>query len=172
MNIWALSKVRWQSLAARERRALAWAALVLVCALVWAILLAPALRTLRQSEASASQLRSVLDHMQQMQLRARALQTHAAEPAAAVLSQIRASFGVFGATAVLQVQGDRVTVQLRQASADRLAVWLADSASHPVQAVEVHLKAEASGGGPLWSGSLVFRLPQQAPQVQQSPKAP
>ena len=157
------AQARWQALAPRERSALGWAAAVVGAAALWAVLLAPALRTVRQSSASATQLRLELDRMQRLQRRAQALQAQASVPAAALLAQLKASLKPFGASAVLQVQADLVSVQLQQADAADLANWLAANGSQHGRPLEVHLRRDGTAQPPRWSGSLVFRLPQTAP---------
>ena len=60
-------QARWQALAPRERRLVALAAACVGLALLWAVALAPAVRTWRQSEATRAALDRQLQQMQQLQ---------------------------------------------------------------------------------------------------------
>lgn len=169
---------RWQTLATRERQALALAALVLVLALFWWVGLAPALRTLRSTEARQHGLDAQWQQMQSLQSQARELQQQTRlsrqEALQALESSVRQRLGASGQ---LTVQGERATLVLKAVPATALAQWLSQArANARVLPVEVRLsRSNAAPGGnpnnpgaprpapsvaePAWDGSLVLALP-------------
>ena len=158
------AQTRWATLARRERRALMLALLLVGGATLWWVLLAPALRTLREAPQARLQLDAAWDQMQQMQARARALQGQSAVPADAVLTQLRDVTKALGAGATLQIQADQVTLTLRQVNAARLAEWLGGDIAQRVRPVEVHITRDVTASAPVWFGRLLFRLPGALPQ--------
>lgn len=161
---------RWQALSARERYLSSLAASAVGLLLVWAIALAPALRTL----AGAETRRNTLDAQQQrllvLQAEARRLQ---AEPRANpddALRALQASVAQLGAGAQLSASGDRAILTLRGTPPDRLAAWLAQArANARVLPVEARLtrspprtaaSAGATGGAAVAAGGVAgARLP-------------
>ena len=124
MNFSSLLLARWQALARRERQWLLGAALLVLAALVWWLAISPALLTLRSAASQRLLLDAQLQQMHSLQAQAKALQ---AQPRIAVDEARRlldASVKSFGATAQLQIAGDRATVTFKGASADALAQWL------------------------------------------------
>ena len=67
-------QVRWQALGQREQTLIRSAALLLGLALLWWVLLAPPLRTLRQVEAQQRSLDAQWQKMQGLRAQAQALQ--------------------------------------------------------------------------------------------------
>jgi general secretion pathway protein M len=152
-------KARWAALGAREQRGLALAAVVLCAALLWSVALAPALRTLKSAEAQSAQLGATAERMQALQARAKLLQ---AQPVAApqeTLRTLQSATTVLGKSASLQVVGEQATLTVKQVSAASLAPWLAPAAGSSPSPAEAHLQRDAGSAEPLWSGTLVFRLP-------------
>ena len=155
MTLTRTLRARWNSLAAREQRGLLLAAVVLGGALVWAVLLAPALRTLGQAQAQRAALGQDLAGMRVLQAQAQALQQQSALSPQEATAALQSATTALGAGATLAVAGDMATVTLKQVPADALASWLAQGRAG--QAVEAHLLRDAGTGS--WSGTLVFRLP-------------
>lgn len=123
----ATLQTRWQSLAARERRMLALAAATIVCALLWWLALAPALQTLRQYPAASAQLDAQLQRMQALRQQAQTLQQAqdvAITAAAATRSLQTHTPQLLGASAQLNITGDRATVRFANVPAADLAQWL------------------------------------------------
>lgn len=177
---------RWQTLAPRERQALTWAALVLALALFWWVGLAPALRTLRSTEARQHGLDAQWQQMQSLQSQARELQQQTRvsrkEALQALESSVRQRLGTAGQ---LTVQGERATLVLKAVPATALAQWLSQArANARVLPAEVRLSRSSAvapgntsntgntnnNGGPAskpapavaepaWDGSLVLALP-------------
>lgn len=155
----ATLKTRWAALGLREQRGLTLAAMVLAAALLWSVALAPALRTLKAADAQAAQLGATVERMQALQERAKQLQSQPVAAAAEVLSALQSATSALGKTASLQVAGDVATISLKHASAASLAAWLTPAAGTAPSPAEAHLQRDAGGSEPLWSGTLVYRLP-------------
>lgn len=156
MNFSSLLLARWQALARRERQWLLGAALLVLVALVWWLAISPALLTLRSAASQRLLLDAQLQQMHSLQAQAKALQ---AQPRIAVDEARRlldASVKSFGATAQLQIAGDRATVTFKGASADALAQWLLQVRLN-VRAVpgEARLLRGASGN---WDGTVTLNL--------------
>lgn len=152
-------KARWAALAPREQRSLTLAAAVLGLALVWSVLLAPALRTLKSADAQNALLGKELERMQALQTRAKTLQAKPALAAKETLQTLQTAATALGKNAVLQVVGEQATLTLKQVSAPGLAQWLTPQAGTGLSPLEAHLQRAGSNTEPLWSGTLVFRLP-------------
>lgn len=148
-------RARWNTLAAREQRGLLLAALVVGMALLWAVLLAPALRTLGKAGAQRVDLDKDLAGMHALQAQAKALQQQSALSPQEAISALQSATTALGTGATLAVVGDLATVTVKQVSAETLAPWLAQGRAG--QAVEAHLLRDAGTGA--WSGTLVLRLP-------------
>lgn len=155
----------WAGLAARERRMVLLALLVVGLGLLWVLSLGPSLRTLRQAPAQLVALQTQARHMQAMQDEARALSSQVALGQEAALKALRqATERHLGAHARLNVQGQQAQIVLDQAPAQALALWLAEvRANAHVRPSQAQLKRvtetpdSALGSG--WSGSLVLSLP-------------
>ena len=142
---------RWNQLAPREKSLLGAALAVITLALVWQLMLAPSLRTLRAATAQGLALDAQLQHMQSLQAQAKALQKQA--PLAyddAVRALNLATKQTLGGTAQVSTVADRANVTLQAARADALAQWLA-----------ARLTSMATPAGVTWSGTLVMTLPQR-----------
>ena len=70
-------QARWRQLAAREKTFLIATLALIMLALLWKLVLAPSLQTLRTSTAQATALDAELQHMQSLQAQANALQKQA-----------------------------------------------------------------------------------------------
>lgn len=165
----------WQQRPARERRWLALGAIVLLAALVWSLLLAPAWRVWREAPARQARLEQQTRHMQQLQAEARQLQAPRRIERAQAL-QLLTSSGqrLLGPGALLQAQGEELRVTLKAAPAAGLAEWLTlareQAQARPRLAqLEKQLPAETPPPRPAqqpdspssasWSGTLVLSLP-------------
>jgi general secretion pathway protein M len=154
-------RARWNQLAGREKNLLKLALALVAVALLWFLLLAPALRTLRTADAQARELDAQLQHMLAMQAQAQALQKQPAiGPDDALRALKLATTQTLGATAQLTAAGESVSINLQGASADALAQWLAQARLNArTVPVEARLLRAASGTGVGWNGVLVMRLP-------------
>jgi general secretion pathway protein M len=154
-----LIKARWQALAAREQRGLALAGALVAAALVWSVALAPALRTLKSVDAQNNQLSITAERMQALQARAKRLQAQPLAVPQDTLKALQAATAALGKGASLQVQGEQATLTVKQIGVPALAAWLAPAAGAGLSPSEAHLQRDTTSTEPLWSGTLVFRLP-------------
>lgn len=159
----------WNKLAPREQTLVSAAAAVVGLALLWWLLLAPALHTLRSAHTQHAKLDAQLQHMQALASEAQQLQaqprTSPEEAARALQASVTATLG---AGAKLALSGDRATLTLQGVQADALATWLAQARNN-ARAVpqEAHLTRSANprqgNGAPTptvrWDGTLVLSLP-------------
>lgn len=154
-------QARWKQLASRERSMLLIATTVVLASLLWQLLLAPSLHTLRTASAQAQALDTQLQHMQSLQAQAKALRQQ--EPLGyddAVRALSLATKQTLGASTQISLSGERANVMLQATSADALAQWLTqvrlNARSTPVEA---RLNRIATPAGVTWSGVLVMGLP-------------
>ena len=158
---------RWQALSQREQRGVSVLGALLAVLLFWSVTIAPALNTLRESDNRRAQIGQQQAHMLALQSQAQALQ------ARTPLSREEALRTLQGLTPgpqiQLNVQGERISVQLKAVPAPTLANWLTQ-ARNQAQAlpVEAHLtrgnapatnNATAAKSAVVWDGSLVLSLP-------------
>lgn len=174
-------RARWQALAPREQNLVLAAGTVVALALLWWVALSPALTTLRAAPARHAALDAQLQRMQGLQAEAQALQAAPRSSPGDAVGTLRSALTQrLGATAQLNVVGDRATVTLKGAPADALAQWLAQARSNaratPVEARLARSTAAVAGSTtapaapaalgsnpaaamPRWDGTLVLALP-------------
>jgi len=153
----------WNTLATRERTLVLAAALTIGVALAWQLLLAPALKTLRQAPARHAALDSQWQRMQALQAQAQQLQqapkSHQSETRKVLQSSLTQHFGN---SAQLAISGQQATVTLTQAPAAALSHWLAHTRSI-THAVPIQAQLTRSNPGTEaaahWNGTLVLTLP-------------
>ena len=158
----AQALARWQALSPREQRGLSVLAALLAVWVFWSGAIAPALHTLRDTDHRRVQLAQQQAHMLALQAQAQALQTRTPMPRDEALRSLQSLSA--GTALQLQVQGDRVSVQLKAVPAPTLANWLAQARSQ-AQALplEAHLTrnatSTANSAAVIWDGTLVLSLP-------------
>jgi general secretion pathway protein M len=164
----AQALARWQALSPREQRGVSVLGALLGVLLFWSIAIAPALNTLSDSDNRRDQIGQQQAHMLALQNQAQALQTRTPLSRDEALRNLQGLTP--GTTMQLNVQGDRVSIQLKAVPAPTLTNWLAQARSQ-AQAlpVEAHLTrgnaAAASNASAnansvaVWDGSLVLSLP-------------
>jgi general secretion pathway protein M len=163
----ALSSLRdrWIAANPREQRLLIGAVVLVGLALVWWLLVAPPLRTLRLGKTEQGRLDVQWQKMQGLRAEALVLQSipkiSRDEALRALDAAVRQQFG---AVAQLSVLGESATVTLRNAPADALAQWLPQvRVNARVVPSEVRLARTntAPSGQAVWSGTIVMILPLQ-----------
>ncbi|PIT79706.1 type II secretion system protein GspM [Limnohabitans sp. JirII-31] len=166
----ATVSARWQALSGNKQRSLTWLGWVLLAALVYSLSVAPAWRTLRHSDAQRAQLTQQVAHMQALQAQTQALQQRTPLPRDEALRTLQSLSSPHGPAMQLNVQGDRVTVQLKALPASALATWLSQiRAQAQTLPIEAHLtQTNAASASVRWSGSLVLRLPSRSPNADTS----
>ena len=154
---------RWARVAPREKYLVRLAAGLLLAALLWLLILAPALATLRSADAQARMLDAQLQHMQVLQAQAQALQKQAPLGFDDALRALNSATGQsLGAAGQLNVMGDRASVTLKGASADALAEWLTQARVNARSVpLEARLVRATTPGAATWNGVLVMSLPQR-----------
>lgn len=162
-------QARWEPLALREKTLLKLAAALIVATLLWVLLLAPAIATLRSADTRARALDAQLQAMRSMQAQARSLQQQPPLAYADALKALTlATQQTLGTSAQLTVSGERATVAMQGVSADALAQWLAqcrlNARSTPLEARLARVLAGKDTGigpaaGSAWNGQLVMSLP-------------
>ena len=156
-------RARWTQLNSRERMLVFAALSVVGVALLWWVGISPALNTLRQADAQRSGLAAQVQKMQSLQTQAQAIASQPKINRDDALRALEASVKALGATAQLNVAGDRATVTLRGAAADALARWLSQARVNaraiPSEA-RLTRSAASAGGAAAWDGTVVLSLPQ------------
>jgi len=147
---------RWATFAPRERRLMALAATVLGAFLLWAVAIGPAWRTLQSAPAQIDLLDLQLQQMQVLAAESVALRAVAPVPAEQAQAALTAATERLGAPGKLSIQGDRVLLALKGASAAQLTAWLAE-ARVGARARVVDATLTRAGPG-LWDGSLTLTL--------------
>lgn len=146
----------WQGLAVRERRLALFTILFVACSVLWWVLLAPALRTIRTSNAQAAQQEAQLARMRSMQAQAAQLQQQPAlDPAESQKKLMQLTQTMLGAESIT-MQGAQAVVQLNEVQPSVLSNWLAQ-ARQQARAVPAQAQIEQSATG--WNGQIVMRLP-------------
>jgi general secretion pathway protein M len=169
----AQALARWHALSPREQRSMSVLGTLLAAVVFWSVAIAPALHTLRDSENRRAQIGQQHAHMLALQNQAQTLQTRTALAPDEALRRLQNLSP--GAHMQLNVQGDRVAVQLKAVPAPVLSTWLTQIRNQ-AQALplEVHLTRNTASlntanpplGSPAnavaWDGSLVLSLPNRA----------
>ena len=146
---------RWDALAPRERRLVAAAALCVALALLWWVMLQPALRTLREAPARIGTLDQQLAQMQRLAAESRALASAPTVSATQAARSLEAAAARLGSAARLQMQGERATLTLTELPGEALWALLTEVRSAArARPVEAQLTRGPKG----YSGTLVLSL--------------
>ncbi|WP_353233976.1 type II secretion system protein GspM [Diaphorobacter ruginosibacter] len=158
---------RWNVLGAREQILVMGAAIVVACALVWWVALAPALKTLRTAPEAHALLDAQLQRIRGLQQEALELQKAPRIQGDDAVRSLQSSLSkALGDTAQVSIAADRATITLKGAAAAPLAQWLAQ-VRHTARAVPIQAKLTRHGGArgdaptlPVrWDGTLIMSLP-------------
>ena len=168
----AQAQARWQALSPREQRGVSVLGALLGVLLFWSIAIAPALNTLRDSDNRRAHIGQQQAHMLALQAQEQALKARTPLSRDEALRSLQSLTS--GTQLQLNVQGDRVTVQLKAVPATTLASWLTQARSQ-AQAlpVEAHLTRNTTGTASttppttsvnnanvvVWDGNLMLSLP-------------
>lgn len=149
---------RWQTMAPREKLMVAAGAALVLLALAWWVMLAPALGVLRNGPQQRQALDVQLQRMMALQSQAQSLQSvprlGPEEASRQLEAAVRQSLGTTGR---LTLQGDRATLTLVAAAPDALARGLAQvRANARLTPTDAHLVRNPAGQ---WDGTLAFTLP-------------
>lgn len=148
-------RARWAALSARERSAVGLAAGVVGVALLWALAVQPAWRTLRSAPAQQAQLDAAWQRMQREAAEAQRLRALPPVAPALAAQALQAATARLGDTGKLTLQGERAVLTLDGASGEALAQWLAEvRRGARARAVEASLEA----GGEGYSGRITVAI--------------
>lgn len=155
---------RWQTLSPREQLALSWLAGILAVVLFLSIGVAPAWRTLRDADTQRIQLAQQHAQMLSWQAQAQDLQQRTPLSRDEALRSLHKLSSAIGNGLQLQVQGERVTVQLKAVPASALAAWLSQArAQAQALPLEAHLTRTTNASSSSdWDGQVVLSLPTRA----------
>lgn len=162
-QITARLRTHWSGLAPREQMLVLAAATVVGLALLWWLLLAPALKTLRDAPSRHAALDAQLQRMHALQAEALQLKDAPRAQAGEALRTLRGTLSQqLGVGAQLAVAGDRATITLKGVPAEALAHWLAQARSG-ARAVPLEARLVRTSGATeapaRWDGTLVLALP-------------
>jgi general secretion pathway protein M len=145
----------WRGLAPRERQLLSLAGSVLMLALVWALAVAPALRTLSRAPAELDLLDGQLQTMQRLAAEAQQLRATPPVNPEAAAAALKAATERLGDKGRLQMQGERAVLTLSGVATQPLRDWLAEARTGArARPVEAALARGPNG----FSGTLVVAL--------------
>lgn len=149
----------WRQLKMSERRLILIALAVISAALLWLVAFAPALKILKEAPNEHLALDAKLQNMRNLSAEAKQLQSQPKlsfdEAQKALQSSVTQRFGTTGQ---LNLVGERATLTLKNASAEELAMWLAQARLN-ARALPVEVKLTRSNDA--WNGSLVLSLPKK-----------
>lgn len=148
----------WQRMASRERLMLAVAAGLVLFALFWWTLVAPALTVLRNADAQHRALDDQLARMRALQQQAQALQAQPKQGFDESMRQLEAAVrDRLGTNARITIAGERVTLTLTGVPPDALAAWMTQARVNArALPAEARLTRNAAGQ---WDGTVVVTLP-------------
>ncbi len=153
-------QARFAALHPREQRWWRLAVGVLVLVLLFGVGVLPAARTLRASPLAQQQATAQLQVLQQLQVRAQALQARPMLAQTAAIERLQSSIGLLGGNAEISVGDQRVNLVLRATPASALAEWLTRARAEAYAVpIEARLTREGPAESALWSGTLVMSLP-------------
>lgn len=164
-GLWAPLMAAYAQRKPREQRAVRLALWVLGLGLVWWLLVAPAVGTLRSAPERHNQLDAQLSQMRQMAATANALRAQNTTPPPnrdQALQALEQATAALGATGQLAVLGDRATLTLRSAAPVALAQWMSQVR---INARLMPLESQLTRGSDpatsqiVWSGNLVLAGP-------------
>lgn len=153
-------QARWRSLAPREQNGVLLATGLVGLALLWWVLLAPALQLWRNAETQHRSLDTQLQKMQSLQAQAQALQAQPRLGTEEALRALQTSVKQhLGNAAQLNVSGERATVTLKGASAEALAQWLTQTRINARLVPSEARLSRSAASAASWDGTLVLALP-------------
>lgn len=159
-------RARWALMSPRERYLSTLAASAVAILLVWAIALAPALKSLQKSQAQRLVLDGQLQQMLALQAEARQLAAQPKIGREAALRALRESVAALGAGAQMQSSGERAIVTLQGVPAATVAAWLGQARTD-ARAIPVEMRLVRSPVRTTAAAATAGRgTPPQRPAVQ------
>lgn len=154
-------RTHWRQLSSRDKNLVRLALILVLLALLWQLSLKPAIATLRTADTQAAALEAQLQQMRAAQAQAQTLQKQPPlDFEEAVRALTAATRQTLGASAQLNMVGDRANVTLKDASPDALAEWLSQARLNARSVpLEARLVQGAAPAGITWSGVVMMALP-------------
>lgn len=152
----------WRAMGKREQNLVLLAAWVVGLALLWWVLLAPALASLRSAPARHAQADAQLAQMRQWQAEAEQLRASAQPLIGDAKALLQSSLSAeLGGSAQLNWLGDRAQITLKNTPAPALSRWLAQvrSNTHAIPAEMKLQRGQGESQGQRWNGTLMLDLP-------------
>jgi general secretion pathway protein M len=154
----SLVRTRWEGLAAREKAMVAGAIALILAALLWLVLVGPALETVRSAQDQHRALDVQLQRMRALQQQAQSLQAQPKQNQDEARRQLELSVTQrLGTSARLVAAGERATLTLSGTAPDALAQFLTQARVN-ARALPSEANLTRNSGG-LWEGTLVLTLP-------------
>jgi general secretion pathway protein M len=155
-------QLRWNSLSARDKSGLALVTAVISLAVLWWLLLAPALRTLRSADTEHRRLDAQLQHMLRLQAQVQVLKTQPRTSHGDAVQALEQSVNQgLGANARLAVSGAQATLTFKGVPAEALAQWLTQARINAHSTLkEAKLLRSAAAPAAAWDGTLTLGLPE------------
>jgi general secretion pathway protein M len=151
----AQAQAQWSRLAEREQRLLSLAGVALGLLLTYAVLIAPAQRTLRNVPAQLETLERQLQTMQAQAAEARLLSASPSVPAADAQAALSGATDRLGPKAQLHMRGEHAVLMLSGVPSEALQSWLGEvRAAARARPVEAQLTRTPQG----FTGSIVLSL--------------
>ena len=145
----------WASLAARERRLISVAAVVLLLGLVWSVAIYPAWRTLQRAPLDMDQLDAQWQQMQGLAAETQQLRTTPPVNASQAQAALKAATERLGNKGKLVLQGERGVLTVTGVEPSQLRDWLSEvRAGARARPLEATLQRGAQG----FNGSLVVQV--------------
>lgn len=149
----------WRQLKLSEKRLVLVAFWLILTALIWWLAIAPALKTIKEAPAQHRALDTQLQSMRALSAEAKNLQNQPKlgldEAQKALQSAVTQRFG---ASAQLNLTGERASLTLKNANPQELALWLTQARVN-ARALPAEVKLNRNGEG--WDGTLVLNLPKK-----------
>ena len=152
-------QTRWTKLASRERRLVSAVLGLVGLALLWALAVQPAWRTLRDTPAQIDAIDRQLQDMQRLAAESRELRALPVVKPAQAEEALRGATERLGSNAKLSLQGERATLSLGGVPGEALGVWLGEVRSAARARPE---EAKLSRGPNGYSGTVLLSLPRPA----------
>lgn len=153
---------RWQAFDSREKTLVTVAGVVVACALLWWLGIAPALSVLKTAKTQSLLLNAQLQQMQVLEAQAKEFQalpkSKSVDSAQALVALVRQRLGT---AAQLSVIGSQATLTMTGASPDALAQLLSQART-TANATPSQARLKRSATNPqAWDGTLVLSLSAQ-----------
>jgi general secretion pathway protein M len=149
-------QAKWAAMAPRERQMATAAAWLAALALLVLVGIRPAWKTLSQTPAQLKEVDAQLNQMRRLADEAQALRLRPPVPPAQSEAALKSATDRLGASARLQLQGERATLTLTKVSGDALASWLEEArGAARVKPIEAGLMQVSPG---VYSGNIVVAM--------------